>query len=96
MQAGNYLGNDEKITQPSFRLRDRLLAAYPDACGSPEPGCQFGSGTVCRAATEQRCDAAQVLKQLHETGSPATMAMAGPRFFGFVIGGALPVTVAAN
>jgi len=28
--------------------------------------------------------------------SPATMAMAGPRFFGFVIGGALPVTLAAN
>src|SRR6185369_4422906 len=27
---------------------------------------------------------------------PATMAMAGPRFFGFVIGGALPVTVAAS
>jgi glutamate/tyrosine decarboxylase-like PLP-dependent enzyme len=26
----------------------------------------------------------------------ATMAMAGPRFFGFVIGGALPATVAAN
>src|SRR5690606_18420097 len=25
-----------------------------------------------------------------------TMAMAGPRFFGFVIGGALPVTLAAN
>ena len=29
-------------------------------------------------------------------GSPATMAMAGGRFFGFVIGGALPVTVAAG
>ncbi len=28
--------------------------------------------------------------------SPATMAMAGPRFFGFVIGGALPVALAAN
>jgi glutamate/tyrosine decarboxylase-like PLP-dependent enzyme len=28
--------------------------------------------------------------------SPATMATAGPRFFGFVIGGAMPVTVAAN
>src|SRR3984893_13499236 len=26
----------------------------------------------------------------------ATMAMAGPRFFGFVIGGALPATLAAN
>lgn len=37
-----------------------------------------------------------VVKQLDEIGSPATMAMAGPRFFGFVIGGALPATVAAN
>ncbi len=37
-----------------------------------------------------------VLKLLDEIGSPATMVMAGPRFFGFVIGGALPVTLAAN
>ena len=33
---------------------------------------------------------------MDEIGSPATMAMAGPRFFGFVIGGSLPVTLAAN
>ena len=39
---------------------------------------------------------AAVLAQLDETCSAATMAMAGPRFFGFVIGGALPVTLAAN
>jgi glutamate/tyrosine decarboxylase-like PLP-dependent enzyme len=37
-----------------------------------------------------------VLKLLDDIGSPATMAMAGPRFFGFVIGGSLPITVAAN
>lgn len=37
-----------------------------------------------------------VLKQLDEIGSPATMAMSGSRFFGFIIGGALPVTLAAN
>lgn len=37
-----------------------------------------------------------VLQQLDELGSPATMAMAGPRFFGFVIGGSLPATVAAS
>lgn len=41
-------------------------------------------------------NAAEVLRQLDEIGSPATMAMAGPRFFGFVIGGALPATVAAS
>lgn len=37
-----------------------------------------------------------VLAQLDTLGSPATMAMAGPRFFGFVIGGSLPVALAAN
>ncbi|HEX5612870.1 MAG TPA: aminotransferase class V-fold PLP-dependent enzyme [Burkholderiales bacterium] len=36
------------------------------------------------------------LRLLDEVGTPATMAMAGPRFFGFVIGGSLPVTLAAN
>lgn len=40
--------------------------------------------------------AAEVLAQLDEFVSPATMACAGPRFFGFVMGGSLPVTVAAN
>ena len=41
-------------------------------------------------------DAAKVLRMLDELGTPATMAMASGRFFGFVIGGALPVTVAAS
>jgi glutamate/tyrosine decarboxylase-like PLP-dependent enzyme len=39
---------------------------------------------------------AETLRQLDELGSPAMTAMAGPRFFGFVIGGTLPVTLAAN
>jgi glutamate/tyrosine decarboxylase-like PLP-dependent enzyme len=37
-----------------------------------------------------------VLQTLDDIGSPATMAMAGPRFFGFVIGGSLPAALAAN
>lgn len=37
-----------------------------------------------------------VLKLLDDICSPATVAMAGPRYFGFVIGGSLPVTLAAN
>ncbi len=41
-------------------------------------------------------DPAETLRLLDEIGSPATMGMAGPRFFGFVIGGSLPVTLAAN
>ena len=42
------------------------------------------------------CDAQDVLALLDDVASPASMAMAGPRFFGLVIGGALPVTVAAS
>ncbi len=41
-------------------------------------------------------DPEAVLRLLDGIGSPATMAMAGARFFGFVIGGALPVALAAN
>ena len=37
-----------------------------------------------------------VLRLLDEIGSPATVASAGGRFFGGVVGGALPVTVAAH
>lgn len=37
-----------------------------------------------------------VLALLDEVGSPAAMTMTAPRFFGFVIGGSLPVTVASN
>jgi len=45
---------------------------------------------------ERASSAAGVLAELDEFGSPATMATAGGRFFGFVIGGSLPVTVAAS
>ena len=41
-------------------------------------------------------DSETVLQMLDEVGSPATTAMAGPRFFGFVIGGAMPTPLAAN
>jgi len=41
-------------------------------------------------------DARAVLALLDDIGSPATVASAGGRYFGFVIGDALPVTVAAN
>jgi glutamate/tyrosine decarboxylase-like PLP-dependent enzyme len=48
------------------------------------------------AFPEGPADDATVLRTLDEIGSPATMAMAGPRFFGWVIGGSLPAALAAN
>ncbi len=41
-------------------------------------------------------DATEVLALLDEIGAAATVASSGRRYFGFVTGGALPATVAAN
>ncbi len=40
--------------------------------------------------------ALDVIKTLHEVGSPATTLTRSGRFFGFVVGGAHPVSIAAN
>jgi glutamate/tyrosine decarboxylase-like PLP-dependent enzyme len=45
---------------------------------------------------EQPVPPAEVLAQLDEVASPATVASAGRRYFGFVTGGSLPATVAAS
>lgn len=45
---------------------------------------------------EKPMDPRKVLAMLDKLASPATVANAGGRYFGFVTGGSLPVTVAAN
>jgi glutamate/tyrosine decarboxylase-like PLP-dependent enzyme len=45
---------------------------------------------------DEPSDAAQVLAFIDDYGSPATVASAGGRYFGFVTGGALPATVAVQ
>lgn len=45
---------------------------------------------------EQGLNDQEVLRQLDEIGSPATVASNGPRYFGFVIGATLPAAAAAE
>jgi len=74
--------------------------AYRQSCGdravAPSADAIAAVQRLVEPLGEEGLSGAEVLALLDEIGSPATMAMAGPRFFGFVIGGSLPVTVATN
>jgi glutamate/tyrosine decarboxylase-like PLP-dependent enzyme len=78
----------------------RRAAAYLDGLGDRQVAPSAGAVDALAALEAPLPDGpspgAAILEELDRRISPATMAMAGPRYFGFVIGGALPVTVAAN
>ncbi len=69
-------------------LEDRGVAPTSEAVAALE--------RFAEPLPEAPTDPSEVVRLLDEIGSPATMAMAGSRFFGFVIGGSLPAPLAAN
>jgi glutamate/tyrosine decarboxylase-like PLP-dependent enzyme len=74
----------------------RYLAAIGDRKVTPGPDDIALLEALGGKLPENPCDAAEVLALLDDIGSPATVATAGGRYFGFVIGGALPATLATN
>ncbi len=74
----------------------RYLAELPERRVYPTPETLAGLEALAGPLPEGPQSPSEVLALLDDAGSPATTASAGPRYFGFVIGGALPVTVAAN
>ncbi len=75
---------------------NRYLESLDARSVAPEAGALAALARFDQAFPEHTTSAQAVLAELDEIGSPATMASAGGRFFGFVTGGALPATVAAN
>ncbi|MEP7358088.1 MAG: aminotransferase class V-fold PLP-dependent enzyme [Anaerolineales bacterium] len=84
------------LLDDAARRAQRYLDALPERRVSPAPAAVAALSAFDRPLPETPTDPAEVLRELDEIGSPGTMATAGPRFFGFVIGGSLPATVAAN
>ncbi len=74
----------------------RYLNSLPQRRVSPSPEAVHNLSRFEEALPDKPTDPREVLAILDEFGSPATVATAGPRFFGFVIGGALPASLAAN
>jgi glutamate/tyrosine decarboxylase-like PLP-dependent enzyme len=69
-------------------LRDRRV--------SPSPSSLQQLSRLDHPLPEQPTTPEAVLEILDRIGSPATIANAGGRFFGFVLGGSLPAALAAN
>src|SRR4051794_24156226 len=84
------------LLQSSAERAIRYLESLPERPVRPDPEAVARLAELHVPLPESSTEPERVLRLLDELGSPATAAMAGPRFFGFVIGGALPVALAAN
>lgn len=63
---------------------------------APNPAAVAELDEFDRPFPEQPVSPQEVIRVMDEIGSPATVATAGGRYFGFVIGGTLPAALAAN
>ena len=71
------------------------LATVPDRPVAPGPGATAGLDAFDFVLPAAGLAAADVLARLDVAGSAGTVASNGPRYFGFVTGGALPIAQAA-
>ena len=74
----------------------RYRGAVADRRVSPEAGAIADLATLDGPLPGRGRAADTIIDELDRVGSPATVTMSGGRYFGFVIGGSLPVTVASN
>ena len=86
----------DTLLADAARRATRYLAGLPNRAVAPTPEAVLALQLLREPLPEQPRSPPAVLQRLDQLGSPATTAMAGGRFFGFVIGGALPAALAAN
>ncbi len=90
------LGGREALLRDACDRALRYLDTLPDRPVAPGQAAAAGLTALDFALPASGLPAADVLRMLDESGSPATVASGGPRYFGFVTGGALPVAQAAS
>jgi glutamate/tyrosine decarboxylase-like PLP-dependent enzyme len=86
----------EQLLTAAAQRATRYLNALKERSAAPSKEALHDLHRFDEQLPEQPTDPERVLALLDDFGSPATVASAGPRYFGFVVGGALPAALAAN
>jgi glutamate/tyrosine decarboxylase-like PLP-dependent enzyme len=86
----------EELLSDASKRAIRYLESLPERRVFPPPEARERLAELEFDFPEGSTSPERVLATLDEIGSPATVASAGGRYFGFVTGGSLPATVAAG
>jgi len=86
----------DNLLKETAERAGRYLDGVNDRSVFPSPEAIDRLAQLDEPLPQAPTDPHTVLALLDEMGSPATVAATGGRYFGFVVGGALPATVAAN
>lgn len=84
-----------EIMQLAAELGGRYLAGLDARSVAPDDAAVAGLAALDVPLQAKPLPPAEVVRELDRVGSPAAVASAGGRYFGFVVGGSLPVTVGA-
>lgn len=85
----------ELVAEADKRARDYLVG-IEERSPFPNQAARDGLAVFAEKLPDYGLDAIETLRMLDTYGSPATTASNGPRYFGFVVGAALPAAAAAE
>jgi glutamate/tyrosine decarboxylase-like PLP-dependent enzyme len=86
----------KKLLEDAARRSIRFRLGLEDRAVAPDAKSIAELESFREALPEEGSSAEQTLAMLDDLGSPAAVGMTGARYFGFVIGGSVPVSLAAN
>ncbi len=88
--------NTDAVLADVARRATAYLAAVPSRRVAPGPEDLARLRELAGPIPAGPTDTSEIIRLLDEVGSPATVTTTGGRYFGFVNGGTLPATLAAN